>query len=191
VLTVFAGGAAKYLAKAGKYEALKGAMGGTSKAAARAISSDSKAFAAFKSTYGTTPYQFSKAADEVANGTKNVVKPGLRNFLTEVKNSFIPQLKNPVTELTTYVKSGGGLNVAKLGKDVSFPQGANVLKNMPTPSKVGLMLLDGRKGLTTVQTITNTTVNLVNGNVKMDPHANPQVTLQPEKVLIKHLPGGD
>jgi len=120
-----------------------------------------------------------------------VLKPGMSSFLKELGAPFKMAPKNVLTELKNFAKSGGGLNIAKLGKDVSFGQGVNVLKNMPTLNKVSLLVLDGRKGLSTVQTITNATVNFSNGNWGMDPKANSQVTLTPEKVLIKNLPGGN
>jgi hypothetical protein len=185
-LSAFGGGATKLLAKSGKL-----AAGGKFLTAFQG--SNKARNAAFLERYGVKTAQFRRFARTGAGTAKNLnkfAKPTLKNFLNEVKTPFTFAKGSVPTAFKDFIKSGGGLNVAKLGHNgVSFADGAAILKDMPTLSKLGLLAMDGRKVLGNVQTITNAANNFAHGDFALAGDRTTQVTLTPEKLALKVIPG--
>jgi hypothetical protein len=187
-LTALAGPAGKYLAKVGKFAAMERAMGGTSNAAARALSSNGTRLAAFESKFGVKPYQFAKFAAGKENVLNNAAKPGMSTFLKEVRTPFKFEMKPIGTEFSNFVKNPLGLNFAKLGQDVSFTQGADVFKQLSNMDKIGLLAVDGRKVLSTTQSLTNLGMNFSHGDFALKGDQVPQAAMTPEKLVLKAIP---
>jgi hypothetical protein len=188
VLTAFGSGIFKYAGKLGKFD--------------RAVSALSKEKGAgafikpglFTRRFGVTKQAFS-SGEEL--GTK-MVAPGMKNFLKDVRNPFpfevtkglgikgniMANLAKAGEKGEEFVKSAGGLNILKLRNLGKFDE----FSELSTGYKVVLAIGDGRKVLTNIEKLTNTTSDLTNGDYGLHGDKSPQITLKPEKILIDHLP---
>jgi len=188
VLTAFGSGIFKYAGKLGKFDRAVNAL-----TKGKGVDAFIKP-GLFTRRFGVTKQAFS-SGEEL--GTK-MVAPGMKNFLKDVRNPFsfevtkglglkgniMANLAKTGEKGEEFLKSAGGLNILKLrnlGKFDEFSQ-------LGTGYKVVLAIGDGRKVLTNIEKITNTTGDLTNGDIGLHGDKSPQITLKPEKILIDHLP---
>jgi hypothetical protein len=188
VLTAWGSGIFKYAGKLGKFERATNAL-------TKVKGGDLFVKPGlFTRRFGVTKELFS-SGEEL--GTK-MVAPGMKNFLKDVRNPFTFEVTkglgfkgNIMANLAKagekgeeYWKSAGGLNILKLRNLGKFDE----FSELSNGYKVVLAIGDGRKVLTNIEKLTNTTSDVTHGDWGLHGDKSPQISLKPENVLINHLP---